>query len=42
MGWWGVSSETADEAKAWESEYMKRFIEGQDENLILTIVDCHI
>ena len=42
MGWWGMSSETADEAKAWESEYMKRFIEGQDENLILTIVDCHI
>ena len=42
MGWWGVSSETPDEAKAWESSYMERFIEGQSEDLILTVVDCHI
>ena len=42
MGWWGMSSETPEEAKAWEADFMKRFIEGQDEDLLLTIVDCHI
>ena len=42
MGWWGVSSETPDEAKAWEDNYMERFIEGQDPELVLTVVDCHI
>ena len=42
MGWWCMSSETPDEAKAWEDSFTKRFIEGQDENLILTVVDCHI
>lgn len=42
MGWWGMSSETAEEAKAWERDYMKLFIENADPDLILTIVDCHI
>lgn len=42
MGWWGVSSETPDEARAWEDNYMERFIKGQDPELVLTVVDCHI
>ena len=42
MGWWGVSSETPEDARAWEADYMKRFIEGQDDELMLTVVDCHI
>ena len=42
MGWWGMSSETPDEAKSWEADYMKRFIETADPELILTVVDCHI
>ena len=42
MGWWGCSSETADEAKDWEEHYRERFLDSADPDWILTIVDCHI
>ena len=42
MGWWGCSSETADEAKDWEERYRERFLDSADPDWILTIVDCHI
>ena len=42
MGWWAMSSETAEEARDWEEHYKERFIDAFDEDMILTIVDCHI
>ena len=42
MGWWGISSETADEAKDWCEHYKERFIDAADPEWYLTIVDCHI
>ena len=42
MGWWAMSSETAEEARDWEEHYKERFIDAFDEDMLLTIVDCHI
>ncbi len=42
MGWFGCSSESADESKRWHENYMKRFIDSADTQDIITIVDCHI
>lgn len=41
-GWFGVSDETPEEADDWETNFVKKFIEGEDENKTVTIVDCHI
>ena len=40
--WWGCSNEKPEEAAAWENNFVKNFIEGEDENKTVTIVDCHI
>ena len=42
VGWWGFSDETAAEARNWEKDFVDRFIAGEDENTVITIVDCHI
>lgn len=42
MGWWGMSSETANESLDWDLHYKERFIDTADPDWILTIVDCHI
>lgn len=42
MGWFGVSSETADESKKWRDSFYDNFIKNSDEDITLTIVDCHI
>ena len=42
MGWWGCSSETPEESMVWENEFMERFINNADPDLMITIVDCHI
>ena len=42
MGWFGISSETNNEARDWEDHYKERFIDTADPEWILTIVDCHI
>lgn len=42
MGWWGVSSETHDEALDWLLHYKERFIDTVQPNWTLTVVDCHI
>ena len=42
MGWFGISSETAEEASDWDEHYLERFIKDADPKLMLTIVDCHI
>jgi hypothetical protein len=42
MGWWGISSETDEEAIAWLQNYKKTFIDTANPDWTLTIVDCHI
>lgn len=42
MGWFGCSSESAEEARDWYNHYKERFIDTADPDWILTIVDCHI
>ncbi len=42
MGWFGMSSETAEEKEQWIENYKKRFIDAADPNWWLVIVDCHI
>ena len=42
MGWFGASSETADESLDWDLHYKERFIDNAEPDWTLTIVDCHI
>jgi len=42
MGWWGLSSENHEDAFNWEKDWYDVFIKNTDEELYLTIVDCHI
>lgn len=41
MGWWGISSESADEMHEWRIRFAERFIEPY-QDCMLTVVDCHI
>ena len=41
VGWFGCSSEEGDEFRTWVLNYKSQFINGY-EDLIMTIVDCHI
>lgn len=42
MGWFGISSETAEESFDWDLHFMERFIDNLDDNMELVVVDCHI
>lgn len=42
MGWFGCSSETADEDAKWEEEFYDRFIKPLPDDATLTVIDCHI
>jgi hypothetical protein len=43
MGWFGVSSETPEEARTWQLGYYERFIRPAIENhRYMVVVDCHI
>lgn len=42
MGWFGMSSETAEESLDWDLHFMERFIDNLDDNMELVVVDCHI
>jgi hypothetical protein len=42
MGWFGMSSDTAEEANKWESEFYDRFLNGLPADTLITVVDCHI
>ena len=41
MGWWGCSTENADETYEWRLHFEERFLEPY-QDYWLTIVDCHI
>ena len=42
MGWFGVSSETHEEARDWHDSWYDNFIKDADKELWLCIIDCHI
>lgn len=42
MGWFGVSSESHDEALDWALHYKERFLDTAEPDWYITIVDCHI
>lgn len=43
MGWWGMSTDTAEDAKGWDANYYNEFIAPYDpDNTYVTVVDCHI
>ena len=43
VGWFALSSETPEESIKWDDEFVGRFIEPAiQQNLYLTVVDCHI
>lgn len=42
MGWFGISSESEDEANSWTHSFYDKFIKDSDPELELVIVDCHI
>jgi hypothetical protein len=42
MGWFGMSSEGADEKRNWELDFYDLFIKDLPPNALLTVVDCHI
>jgi hypothetical protein len=42
MGWWGISSETNEEALDWELNFYDTYIKPLPDDTLLTVVDCHI
>lgn len=42
MGWFGLSDATARDELEWPRHYFDRFIKGNDPDMFMTIVDCHI
>lgn len=42
MGWWAMSNETDDEAIDWEMNFYDRFIKPLSDDMLITVVDCHI
>ena len=42
MGWWGISSASADDEKAWRKKIKDILRDAKDGNWNVTIVDCHI
>lgn len=42
MGWWGMSSETDEEARAWQNSFYDAYIKNLPDNAMITVVDCHI
>lgn len=42
MGWFGMSSETDEEATDWGQSFKETFIDNADPEWRLTVVDCHI
>lgn len=42
MGWWGCSSESDEENRAWHKSFYETFIQNTNPDFYLTVVDCHI
>ena len=42
MGWFGCSSESAEQFRDWHDHYQERFIDSAEPDWTITLVDCHI
>lgn len=42
MGWFGCSSESAEQFRDWYDHYQERFIDSAEPDWTITLVDCHI
>ena len=42
MGWWGMDDATAESREAFRESFEAFLKEAQKQNLLITIVDCHI
>ena len=42
MGWWGMDDATAESREAFRESFEAFLKEAQEQNLLITIVDCHI
>lgn len=42
MGWWGMDDATAESREAFRESFGAFLKEAQEQNLLITIVDCHI
>ena len=42
MGWFGMSSESDDEAANWDNGYWNRFLANLSPDTLITVLDCHI
>ncbi len=42
MGWWGMSSETNEDAREWEDNFYDKWIKELPNDTLLSIYDCHI
>ena len=42
MGWFATDNGSPESHYKWKRDFYKNFIEGENEELIFTIVDCHV
>lgn len=42
MGWWGISSATGEDMKAWRTKQKEILKKAKDNGWRMTVVDCHI
>lgn len=42
MGWFGIGNETLEQARDWDNNYARKFLETADPEWTLTIINCHI
>jgi hypothetical protein len=42
MGWWGMDDATAESRETFLESFEAFLKEAQEQNLFITIVDCHI
>jgi hypothetical protein len=42
MGWWGASSDTLEARQKWYESYRRDFLDNEDPDTTLVVVDCHI
>lgn len=42
MGWFGLGNETPEQARDWDENYARNFLETADPEWTLTLINCHI
>ena len=42
MGWWGMGSDSHEDAKNWQNGFYEHFLKDLKPDTLLTVVDCHI